>query len=200
MSYLSAIAACTVGSLITTAQAAISNKFKLSCNPKVLSQAMNHIHAVSGSVDTSATESIKHYMVKTAEARDVINNCFGLPLAKEALANKAAAPIPAAEIQAMALKMFGVHLEQAHAPIHISEARDFVAAQAAKVTTTAATLVAKTVETTVQTTTQVATEKAERSVVELIWSTPGLVIGGAVVGLGIYAIYQLFFASKPKSS
>lgn len=200
MSYFSAITAFTLGSFVTAAQAALKAP-KVLCDQKVLSQAFKQIETLSAGMNTQTTEGMKRFMVKTAEARDIINGCFGIPLAKEALANKAAGPVPPELIKEMIFKNFGIYVEAAHPPIHISEARDFIVEQAAKVTTAAAKVVATTVEpTVVQATAQVATEEAKRTFTDMIGGTTGLVIGGAILGFSIYAVYKLFFASKTKSN
>ena len=126
MSYFSAITAFTLGSFVTAAQAALKAP-KVLCDQKVLSQAFKQIETLSAGMNTQTTEGMKRFMVKTAEARDIINGCFGIPLAKEALANKAAGPVPPELIKEMIFKNFGIYVEAAHPPIHISEARDFIA-------------------------------------------------------------------------
>ncbi len=189
MFYLSSIAA-----FITTAQGLMLPKAKSYCSPKVLQEAMKQLNELSASMGASTKEGIMRFMIKSAEAREVISNCLGMPaLPQEALTKKLLPAASPEDIQAMASKVFGGTWKLAHAPIHISEARDFVVDQAAKVSTTAAKVVATT-------TVEVAKEQVERTFTDLLGETAGFFFACAALGLGAYAIYQLYFASKQKSN
>ncbi|MBS0634822.1 MAG: hypothetical protein JSR37_05110 [Verrucomicrobia bacterium] len=186
-------------SFISTSYAALSNKAKsLPCTQEAIGEAMRQIADVAKTMDTSTTEGMKKFMVKVADAQNFVSGCLGMPTSDTILKGPMRQPIPHENLAAMLSKLTGHSVKMVGKPIHISQARDFVANQA----TTVAKTVAKTATTVLETTVQESTPEpvsASLSLLDQLGGAPVVLIGLTALGLSAYAIHRLWCSSKTKT-
>ena len=137
-------------------------------------------------------------MVKAADAQNFVSGCLGMAKSDTILNGPMRTPIPTKTLEALASKVAGHSMKMVGKPIHISQARDFVANQA----TTVAKTVAKTAATVLETTVQESTPEpvsASLSLLDQLGGAPVVLIGLTALGLSAYAIHRLWCSSKAKT-